>query len=168
MLRMSLLVAQAGLRASTSNALQSRAERTSDEEQRELDGRWTFSPRPGRPLGEDLADLSHVLGAPRAERHQRFGQAVAQRREAVVHPRRHFLVVGSLHETIGLQLLELLDQHLVADVAHGSPKLAVAGRPALREEVQDQRLPLAGDDPQGRVEAAGEAGQIRRAILDGR
>jgi len=143
-------------------------QQTLDEPPRELASPLTFPLRPGRPLGVDLGDLRHVLRAPGAERHERLGEAVAEGGEAVVHPRRHLLVVGPLHQAIGFQLFELLDQHLVADIAHGAPELAVAGRAVMGEEVQDQWLPLARDDPQGRIEAAGEARQGLCAALDRR
>ena len=60
----------------------------------------------------------------------------------------------------------MLDQHLVADIADGSAQLAVAGRTILGDEIQDQRLPLAGDDPQRRIQPTGEAGQAGLVALD--
>jgi hypothetical protein len=68
-----------------------------------------------------------------------LGQAAAQRSEAIVHPWENLLIVGPLYEIVALQLLEVLDPHLVADVAHRPPQPAVADRAALCEEVEDQR-----------------------------
>ena len=66
-------------------------------------------------LCKDACHFRRVFGSPSAQWDDRLGQAAAKRSQRVVHARRDFLVVGPRQYAIGLQILQLLDQHLVAD-----------------------------------------------------
>jgi hypothetical protein len=104
-----------------------------------------------------LATSAMFSVSPRAQRDDRLSQAATERGQHVVHTRRHLLVVGSRQHLIGLQILQLLDQHLVADTRDQALELAVALRAIMQEE-QGQRLPLARDDARRCVEPAAGIG----------
>jgi hypothetical protein len=84
-------------------------------------------------LGEDAYHFRHVLGSPSTQRDDRVGQAAAERGKRVVDARRHLFVVGPRQHAIGLQYLQLLDQHLVADALDRALELAVALGPSSRK-----------------------------------
>src|SRR5471032_2685112 len=107
-------------------------------------------------LGEHAHHFCHVLGSPGAQRDNLVGQTAAERGQRVVHARRHLFVVGPRQHVIGLQFLQLLDQHLGAYAVDVALELAVALR-AIEQEVQDQRLPLARDDAERGGEPVGVA-----------
>ena len=56
-------------------------------------------------------------------------------------------------DPVRLHLPQLLDQHLLADARHQPPQLAESPRPR-REMPEDDRLPLAADDGERRLQAA--------------
>src|SRR5476649_469293 len=106
-------------------------------------------------LGDDARHLRHVLSSPSTKWHDSLSQATTERGQRVVHARRHLLVVSPHQHVIGLQILQLLDQHLVADARNQAFEFAVTLR-AIAQEKQDQRFPLARDDAERGVEPAGE------------
>ena len=85
-------------------------------------------------LGEDACHFHRVLGSPGAQRDDRVSQAATERGQRVVHARRHLLVVGPRQHVIGPQILQLLDQHLVADALDQALELAVALRAIARRK----------------------------------
>jgi hypothetical protein len=85
-------------------------------------------------LGEDACHFRRVLGSPGAQRDDRVSQAATERGQRVVHARRHLLVVGPRQHVIGLQILQLLDQHLVADALDQALELAVAFRAVAQKK----------------------------------
>src|ERR1700680_2695435 len=76
-------------------------------------------------LGENAHHFCHVLSSPGTQRDNLVGQTAAERGERVVHARWHLLVVGPRQHSIGLQFLQLLDQHLGADAMDVALELAV-------------------------------------------
>src|ERR1700722_1266876 len=97
-----------------------------------------------------------MLGSPGTERGQGLGQGFAERREGIFDLRRNRLEVAPIDDAVGLQILELLDEHLVADASYSTPQLAIATG-AVRQVEQDQGLPLASDHGQGGIQAAGQS-----------
>src|ERR1700676_4472277 len=96
-----------------------------------------------------------MLGAPGAKRGQCFCQRSAECREGIFNLRRYLIVVEPVDDSVRVQFLELLDEHLVADAPNGAPQLTIATR-AVREVKQYQRLPLPTDYGQGGIQAAGK------------
>src|SRR5260370_42040395 len=64
--------------------------------------------------------------------------------------------VQPVDDSVCLQFLELLDEHLVAHASNGAPQFAIATR-TMREVKQYQGLPLPSDHSQGGIQAAGES-----------
>jgi len=55
---------------------------------------------------------------------------------ALIHAWRYLLVVGARQYMICLEILQLLDQHLVADALHQALEFAVALRPVAQEKLR--------------------------------
>ncbi len=110
--------------------------------------------RQNTALGEDVFHFRHVLGSPCAQWYDRGGQAATEWGQRVVDTRRHLLVVGPRQHAIGLQLFQLLNQHLVAHALDRALQFAVTLR-TIEQEVQDHWLPLASDDAERDGKAMG-------------
>src|SRR5262249_42512887 len=98
-------------------------------------------------------DALHMQRSPFAERCQRRIERVAERRQCVLDARRDFLEIPSLDDAIGLHLLEMLDQHLLADPIHHTAQFSKTMR--LRSQrPQNQPLPFPADHVERCVQAA--------------
>src|SRR5205814_8342149 len=73
--------------------------------------------------------------------------------EAVFDPRWHLGIDGADDQAIILQRAQLLGQHALGDAGHQPPQLAKALGAAL-EVVEDDALPLAVDQIEGRLDGA--------------
>jgi len=123
---------------------------------------WLIEPPLGQGItrGEDACHFRRVFGSPSAQWDDRLGQAATKRSQRVIHARRHLSVVLARQHAIGFQILQLLDQHLVADVRDQALELAIALWAAAQEK-QDQRFPLARDDAKRGVEPAAGVADFR-------
>src|SRR5215471_2781642 len=74
-------------------------------------------------------DALHMQRSPFAERCQRRIERLAERRQCVLDARRDFLEIPSLDDAIGLHLLEMLDQHLLADPFHHTAQFSETAPP---------------------------------------
>jgi len=101
-------------------------------------------------------------------------QGGAQRRERVLHARRHDGVHGALDQAVALELAQGHGQHPLADPVHQPLELGEAQRPVLEQRDHQQR-PLVGDPVEDLTNLASLAhvpldrviGQARsRAVLD--
>src|SRR5512145_894785 len=98
-------------------------------------------------------DLPGVRGSPFAQWAERRREGLPELRERVVDTRWDLAVVDALHDSVGLEFLQLLDQHLVRDGTHGALELSIAER-AFAQMIKDQRLPLSAKHGERRLETA--------------
>lgn len=95
-----------------------------------------------------LVQLRRMALAPFTERSQHRLQAQSELRRRVVDPRRHLAENLAMDETVFLQFPKLLDQHLLAHVRDLPLQFGESLR-AVKQVVQDDGLPTAGDHLQG-------------------
>jgi hypothetical protein len=74
-------------------------------------------------------------------------------------------VVEPVDDAVALQLLELLDEHLVAHPPYGSPQFSIPAA-TVREVEQYQQLPLPTDHGQDGIQAAGEGSRGHLQVFD--
>ena len=96
-----------------------------------------------------------MSGSPFAKLDEGLCEAAAEAGERILDPGRDLAKVETVDDPVRLQLLELLDQHLVADLPDRSAQCAVA-LCAVHEVIEDQRFPLAAHHKQDRIQTAGE------------
>src|SRR6266404_9384650 len=65
----------------------------------------------------DRFDISRILGSPLAKRSQRLSQGSPESREGIFDLRGYLSEIDTIDDPVRLQLLELLNQHFVTDVA---------------------------------------------------
>jgi hypothetical protein len=59
------------------------------------------------------------------------------------------------HQAIALELAQMLGEHLVSDVGHGSLEIVEAAGPAAPKRPENQRFPFAADDVDRQLHRAG-------------
>lgn len=77
---------------------------------------------------------------------ERRAKRLAPGREAILHLRRHLVVDGSAHNSVGFQLAELLRQHLLRNRRNRTLQVGEAQNLATEQMKQDQQLPPAFDE----------------------
>src|ERR1700736_922814 len=104
-----------------------------------------------------------MLGSPDTKGGQCFGQRSAERREGIFDFWWNLFEVEPIDDSVCLQFLELLNEHLVAHASNRAPQFAIATR-TMREVKQYQGLPLPSDHSQGGIQAAGETDRYHLCI----
>src|SRR5882757_9254923 len=94
-----------------------------------------------------------MRSSPDAKRGQCFCQRSAECREGIFDFRRNLIVVEPVDDSVRVQFLKLLDEHLVADAPNSAPQFSIATG-VMREVKQYQRFPLPTDHGQGGIQAA--------------
>src|SRR5262249_3204610 len=80
-------------------------------------------------------------------------QRMSKSGESVFDARRDLAIVLGRDDAAGIHLLEMLDQHLLADPGHVSAQVAEAAC-LIAQRPQDEHLPFPADDLKCRLEAA--------------
>src|SRR5262249_27118633 len=89
---------------------------------------WPLTPRyTGHEWPRGL-QLGEVLHRPAADRGERLGERVAERRECVLDVRRDDVDDGTGHEPVGLHAAQRLGEHLLGDALDRAAQLAVPPR----------------------------------------
>ena len=128
----------------------------------------------GRPLGRQprvepvarLLDALAVRERPRAERLQRRRHRGAERRERVLHPRRHLGVHAARHDAVALHAAQRLREHLLGDRLEILQQLVVTAR-AVAERQQDVDRPLRAQQRDRVADQSRGARALRYAALVG-
>jgi len=104
---------------------------------------------------DDDGDVARVTSPPFTQRGENFCQATAKVGQLVLDVRRDCLEVDAPNDAIISHFLEMLDQHLLADIGHEPAQLTGAFGAAGQME-EDKRLPLAPEDFKNRFQTASE------------
>src|SRR5215469_1025460 len=98
-------------------------------------------------------DAIHMQPAPFAERCQRGIKRLAEGRKRILNARRNFLEVLSRYDAVRLHLLEMLNQHLLADSRHRTAQFSEA-LGVHAQCPQDEHLPFPPDHVERGLQAA--------------
>jgi hypothetical protein len=98
---------------------------------------------------------------PGAERLQDREEGPAELGDGVLHPGRHLGVDRPLHDAVPLQFPELPGEHLRVDAGEFPLQLGETFDP-VAEVPEDERLPFAADDLEGRLDRAVEGPAVLR------
>lgn len=105
----------------------------------------------------DIANDVHVSRAPLANRTQRTSQIHAEILERIFDMRRYCLEISPPHQPVDHHFLQLLTQHLFADIADEAPQLAEPARLAAQMK-QDEQLLFSANEFKHGFHAATERG----------
>jgi hypothetical protein len=89
-----------------------------------------------------LLQLFMVRLCPMPHTPERYAQALAQRCQRILDPRRNNWIHGSRHETITLHLSQSLGQHLLADSIHQLRQATEPNYSMLCQSLQQKQGPL--------------------------